>query len=471
MIKKIISILQLAMFTLFIAGFTSCSDDSEKEAFDISLLMGNWESVDAGKDYNILAFKSDYTGAEYYGISSTNYYVDNFAYTFDSSSKELRITYHYEDGEYDYVICRIANLTSTKLVLEDIYDGEKVEYKKYYGPIPPNNGGGNNGGDDDEPTGQIAAPQNVRATAGSDGITVSWDAVNGASYYKVYRSSTYNGNYTYIGGINATSGLDAYPMQGYNYYKITAVSSSAESEFSNYAYAYYANSGSGEDNTGGNTGGNTGDNTGGNTGGGATSKVPDAPTGVTVSNEGNNYYPYVVVRWNEVNGADKYYIYRSTSANGSYSKIGEATYGSYVDNSAPTNKSSYYKVKAVNSAGTSAYSSYAEYTPVSNDEAFGPCYTYGNCTVSGYNMTLRWTYKTGTGYGKATKAVLRIYNPYTEEWEDKQELSGTATSVTFSFSGYVGDGGFVKVGIIASNAVDSFSSMKVWDVNEKKWLM
>lgn len=98
---------------------------------------------------------------------------------------------------------------------------------------------------------------------------------------------------------------------------------------------------------------------------------PDAPTGVTVSNEGNNYYPDVVIRWNEVSGADKYYVYRSSSANGSYSKIATVQWNVYTDDAAPTNKASYYKVKAVNSAGESPYSSYAKYTPAANSGGSG----------------------------------------------------------------------------------------------------
>ena len=173
-------------------------------------------------------------------------------------------------------------------------------------------------------------------------------------------------------------------------------------------------------------------------------KKPSAPTGVSVSNEGNNYLPYVVIRWNEVSNATKYNVYRSSSASSGYSKIGTTEYNSYTDEYAPTDgKSAYYKVTAVNSAGESSHSSYAKYTSISNDEAFAPVYSYGNCTVSGNTMTLRWTYKTGHGYGKATSAVLRVWNPYAEEWQDT-ELSASATSASFNFSTKIDSDGYVK---------------------------
>ncbi len=232
--------------------------------------------------------------------------------------------------------------------------------------------------------------------------------------------------------------------------------------------------GSGDTGGGGNTGG---DDTGGggNTGGGDSgdTQKPSAPTGVSVSNEGNDYIPDVRVRWNAVSNATYYYIYRSSSANGSYSKIGEMSHPntSYSDSGAPTNGgSAYYKVKAVNSAGESNFSNYAKYTSSSNDDAFAPAYTYGSCTVSGSNMTLRWTNSTGYGYGKATSIVLRVWNPYAEEWQDTN-LSATATSATFSFSTKIDNSGYVKAGIVVSNAKGSYTAgAKIYDTKSKKWL-
>lgn len=233
----------------------------------------------------------------------------------------------------------------------------------------------------------------------------------------------------------------------------------------------------GDNNSGGGNGGN--DNPGGgngdndNPGGGNTQQKPNAPTGVTVSNEGNDYIPDVRVRWNTVSDATSYYVYKSTSASGSYSKIGESSYAQYglSDPNPPTNgKSAYYKVKAVNSAGESAFSDYAKYTSATNDEAFSPAYTYGNCTVSGTTMTLRWTNSTGSGYGKATEVTLRVWNPYSEEWQDSK-LSATATSTSFNFSTKIDNDGYVKAGIVVANAKGSFTAgAKVYDTKAKRWL-
>lgn len=274
------------------------------------------------------------------------------------------------------------------------------------------------------------------------------------------------------------------PSSGYGPATISIIiaenpTQNSRTAYFNYKYVYDGgNAGnyititqSGNSNAGGNTGGGNNNNTGGNTGGGSTQQKPSAPTGISVSNEGSAAVPSVVVRWNTVSGATKYYVYRSSSANGSYSKIGEATYNVYADSNAPTNGgSAYYKVKAVNSAGESAFSDYALYTSETNDKAFSPAYTYGSCTVSGTTMTLRWTNSSGYGYGKATSIVLRVWNPYAEEWQDTQ-LSATATSASFNFSTKIDSYGYVKAGIVVSNDKGSFTAgAKIYDANSKKWL-
>lgn len=320
-------------------------------------------------------------------------------------------------------------------------------------------------------TNLFSAPTGVSGSVVSNGIRLSWNPVDRAEFYIVERSSSLNGTTVSLGYIGSsgkvysTSVIDKNPLDGSNYYYIIAckdlrANSCTTSPKSAPIYVQYNNN----DNPSG------GDD---NTGGDNTPQRPSAPTGVSVSNEGNNYIPEVRVRWNSVSNATSYYIYKSSSASGSYSKIGETPYAQYgfTDPNPPTNgKSSYYKVKAVNSAGESAFSDYAKYTSTSDDEAFSPAYTYGNCSVSGNTITLRWTYSTGYGYGKATEAVLRVWNPYAEEWQDTK-LSVTATSASFNFSTKIDAYGYVKAGIVVSNANGSFTAgAKVYDATNKRWI-
>lgn len=216
-------------------------------------------------------------------------------------------------------------------------------------------------------------------------------------------------------------------------------------------------------------GGSGGSGNGGGSGGGGSTSKPSAPSGLSAYWDGPASYPYVVLSWNSVSNATSYLVYRSTSANGSYSKIGDSNYSSYSDNNVSIGKTYYYKVKASNSAGQSDYSNYVSVT-LEDTRKPGPV-TYGNCTATSTSITLRWTIPTDPSYGKPTKIVLRLYDPTYKTWVDAQELSGTATSVTFSFGMWIDSYGYVKCGVIPYNDYGSGGgSAKVYDTKNKKWI-
>lgn len=72
---------------------------------------------------------------------------------------------------------------------------------------------------------------------------------------------------------------------------------------------------------------------------------------------------------------------------------------------------------------------------------------------------------------KILTIVLRLYDPTYKTWVDAQELSGTATSVTFSFGMWIDSDGYVKCGVIPYNDYGSGGgSAKVYDTKNKKWI-
>ena len=81
--------------------------------------------------------------------------------------------------------------------------------------------------------------------------------------------------------------------------------------------------------------------------------IPAAPR-VTIGNSSASGKPQLT--WAAVDGAAKYEIYRSTQQSTGYSLLGTTTSTSYVNTGAAAGTTYYYKVCAVNSAGTSAYS-------------------------------------------------------------------------------------------------------------------
>ena len=193
-----------------------------------------------------------------------------------------------------------------------------------------NNGSGDDNGEGNTPTESLDKPSNVRATLdGESSIKVTWSSVSGASGYYVYRSSSAYGYYEQIDNRYQTSYYDNSPLEGSNYYKIKAFNASTTSDFSEYALCTYTKE---EEIT-----------------------KPNAPTGVSAE----AYSSYIKITWDYVNGADSYKVYRSTSANGTYSVLNTAPSTSYTDNTASEGTTYYYKVTAINSAGESNKSSYA----------------------------------------------------------------------------------------------------------------
>ena len=85
----------------------------------------------------------------------------------------------------------------------------------------------------------VVAPANLTATAGDSKVTLSWDAVDGATSYIIKRSTTSGGTYeTIASGVTDTSYVDTSVTNGTTYYYVvTAVNDYGESDNSNEASA------------------------------------------------------------------------------------------------------------------------------------------------------------------------------------------------------------------------------------------
>ena len=351
-------------------------------------------------------------------VSNADYY--ELFYSTDGSS--------YESGLVRETEAYISAAEGT------LSDGEyyfKIKAFNNYGSSPYSSiahcyfsSGGNGGGGGGSTT--ISAPTNVSANVSGTQVRVSWNSVSNASYYIIYRASSSSGSYSMLERAYGTYYYDSSPNTD-NYYKVTAVSNSGdESNKSDYAYCYYSSGG----------------------GGGTT--VPDAPTGVEAHDNSVVGETWVLIRWNSVSNATSYKVYRSSSANGSYSLITTTEYTSYNDRN-PMNGSNYYKVKAINSAGESSYSSYAYYN--NTPTVYSPCpVTYTSHTASSYQITLRWTNPTTFGCGTPTTAYLRVRHPETGDYVTLETLSGSASSASFSYGMWANSEGYVYCGIITENS-------------------
>ncbi|MCM1108428.1 MAG: hypothetical protein NC388_05150 [Clostridium sp.] len=138
---------------------------------------------------------------------------------------------------------------------------------------------GGNDNDGDENTSSLVAPTGVSAKVNGSSISISWNAVTGATKYNVYRNSSSTGSFSYITTTSGTTATDNNPLSGFNYYKVTAANGSKESDYSSMVYASFF-------------------------------AKPATPTGLRAIQSGNA----INVSWNAVQNAYYYRLWYSTPA-------------------------------------------------------------------------------------------------------------------------------------------------------------
>ncbi len=154
---------------------------------------------------------------------------------------------------------------------------------------------------------------------------VKWKAVDGAVKYEVYRSTSENGNFKWMGTTTKPNYTDTSAKPGsYYYYRVRPVGS--KYSVGNLSEPVRALCRCGR---------------------------PVVKSDYLTSTG----KPYLT--WSAVDGASKYQVYRAASKNGTYKLLGTTTKLSYTDTATNTGYTYFYKVKAVckgNSSATSAYS-------------------------------------------------------------------------------------------------------------------
>jgi fibronectin type 3 domain-containing protein len=89
-------------------------------------------------------------------------------------------------------------------------------------------------------TDNLTRPENVQAQSFGTYVEISWDHVEDATGYKIYRSTSSGGGYVEIGTSDNTGFTDVPQSAGPYYYKVKATDDAGhESPFSFYAYVYF----------------------------------------------------------------------------------------------------------------------------------------------------------------------------------------------------------------------------------------
>ena len=174
------------------------------------------------------------------------------------------------------------------------------------------------------------APTSVTASRtprSSEYVTISWNAVSGATSYRIYYSMSANGNYQWISTATGTSSERFFHNDLTSYWKVTAVNTAGESALSSsYGTALGWQSAGG---------------------GGTTTQKLATPTGLQAYSGGS----FVQISFTPVALANSYELHRATSATGTYSRVtatGGSSGNSYVlTDSSPRTGTSFYKVRAI----------------------------------------------------------------------------------------------------------------------------
>jgi len=244
---------------------------------------------------------------------------------------------------------------------------------------------------------------------------LTWDKVEGAVKYEVYRATSKDGTYSWMYTTTDTSYVNTLAVAGnMYYYKVRAIGSSGTtSAFST-----------------------------------VVSRTCDCaqPT-ITVSNRASDGKP--MVTWEAVPGAVKYEVYRATSKDGTYSWMYTTTDTSYVNTLAVAGNMYYYKVRAIGSSGTtSAFSTVVSRTC----DCAQPTITVSNRASDGKPM-LTWEAVPGA-------VKYEIYRATSKDGSYSLMYTTTATSYVNTLA-VAGNAYYYKVRAIGSNsgATSAFSTV------------
>ena len=207
-------------------------------------------------------------------------------------------------------------------------------------------------------------------SAASGKPMLTWNAVEGATSYRIYRSTSKGSGYSLLGTVTATSYTNTGAKAGTTYYyRVKACNDAGLSPYSNIVSGQVKS---------------------------VTPKL-SAPV-VKIGHSAASGKP--MLTWNAVSGATSYKVYRATSQNGTYSLLGTVTATSYTNTGAKAGTTYYYKVKAVNSAGESAYSN------VVSGQTTVTTLTLGHSSASG-KPQLTWKAVSGAASYKVYRATAK----------------------------------------------------------------
>ena len=231
------------------------------------------------------------------------------------------------------------------------------------------------------------APALKKATNGKSGVNVTWEAVDGASKYKVIRK-TDSTSWKAIGYSTSTSYTDKTAVSGETYYySVRCVDPANNASISSIEEP------------------------------GLKKTFIAAP----VLSKIVNSYKGVQINWQASDGAEKYRVYRLNDE-GKWVKLADTTAVSYIDRTAESGKTYTYTVKCVNKEGTAAVSAF---DTTGKKIKFIAAPVISSITKTSKSITIKWNKPEGST------------NHYKIYWKNESgNWTPIATTNTTSFTDY-----------------------------------
>jgi len=245
--------------------------------------------------------------------------------------------------------------------------------------------------------------------------TLKWTAVDGAASYQVYRATKENGTYSKVFTTTGTTYTHASAEVGSTYYyKLKVVLESGTEVFTDVVTN--------------------------------TCLAPEEEIVIELVT-GNNADGKPTLKWNAIEGAESYAVYRSTTEGGTYAKVFTTAGTTYTHVSATAGKSYFYKLKVTMDDGSEIYSDVVTNTCVIPEAKF--VITTGNNAEG--KPTLKWNVIEGA-------ASYEVHRSTTENGTYQKVFATTGTTYTH-VSATAGRSYYYKLKVILNDGSEEFSQI------------
>lgn len=436
-----------------VTGKTSYSDDTVKAG------KTYYYKVEA---YNVNSGTKGYGGASD-AVAGKTAKRTKITSIVSTNEKTLTIKWNKITGAYGYRIKRSTDEDGTYKVVKTIKSGNTTSYKDtsvkagktYYYTVETMVKTGDNicySGDSASVEGRTAKKAKIKyaVSNGSNQIEVNWGAVSGAYGYRIKRSTSKNGTYKVVAtlkGKNNTTYQDKKLKTAKTYYyKIETINKV------NGKKGYSGNSAA------------------------VSAKTLKTTSITAVKATGSTS---VRLEWKAVDGASGYQIYRSTSKDSGYKKVGQVkgkNTKKYEDKTLEAGKTYYYQVRAYKS--NSAKNGVASFSKAQKAWTIKQVVFSQITSDSKNQVTLGWKkVSKAQGYdiyrsdesNSGFEKIASISSGSTLTYTDKGVKSGNTyyykIAATYKIKGSAGRGSYSKVTEVAVLKQGSISSITLGDNN------